>query len=35
MTVQVGRPGEFRGTVWTKLVLGKDGDVPLMIAHLG
>jgi hypothetical protein len=35
MTVEVGRPGEFRRTVWTKLVLGQDRDVAPMISHLG
>jgi hypothetical protein len=35
MTVQVGRPGKFRRTVWTKLILWKDRDIPFVIAHLG
>lgn len=35
MTVQVGRSGKFSRAVWTKLVLGKDGNVSLVIAHLG
>lgn len=31
----MGRPGEFSRAVGTELVLGKDGDVAPMIAHLG
>ena len=35
MAIEMSGAGEFRGTMWTELRLGKDGYISFVRAHLG